>query len=142
VGNALWLSWAVPFWYFITIASPFSAGPLSAIPALGVLSLAIGVIWGVVKREGSLLVFLIPFAASEIFAIVAGFWRGAFIRDPAHLLAWISGAFLLLQIAGSAYVVWKLKGARWPAAAVAIFNSSYALFAIFVAGMSFSDSWL
>jgi tetrahydromethanopterin S-methyltransferase subunit C len=142
VGNALWLFRAVPVWYCSTIASPFGAGYLTAIPALGILSLAIGVVAGFAKRELSLLIFLLPLAASQILVVVAGFLRGAFIRDPNYLALWIIGTFMLLQIAGAAYIVWRLKGARWPAAAIAIFTSSYASFAAFVAAMAFTDSWL
>jgi hypothetical protein len=142
VGNALWLFFAVPKWYCSTIVSPFSAGALSAIPALGILSLAIGVVVGLAKREASLLAFLLPSAASQILVVVAGFLRGAFQHDPNHLALWIIGTFMLLQIVGAAYIVWRLEGARWPAAAIAIFTSSYASFAAFVAGMAFSDNWL
>ena len=49
---------------------------------------------------------------------------------------------MLLQIAGAGYIVWRLEGARWPAAAIAIFTSSYAFFAAFVAAMAFSDTWV
>jgi hypothetical protein len=49
---------------------------------------------------------------------------------------------MLLRIVGAAYIVWWSEGARWPAAAIAIFTSSYALFAAFVAEMAFHDSWL
>jgi hypothetical protein len=71
VGNALWLFFAVPKWYCSTIVSPFSAGALSAIPALGILSLAIGVVVGLAKREASLLAFLLPSAASQILVVLA-----------------------------------------------------------------------
>ena len=80
--------------------------------------------------------------ASQILVVVAGFLRGAFRYDPNHIGAWILGIFMLLQIVGAAYIVWRLEGARWPAAAIAIFTSSYAFFAAFVASMAFSDDWL
>jgi hypothetical protein len=142
VNSALWLFLAVPAWYCSTIVSPFSAGPLSAIPALGVLSLVIGTVMGFAKRNMALLIFLAPTAASQLLVAVAGLLRGAFRQDPSHLSLWILGLFMLLQLAGSAYIVWRLKGARWPAAAIAVFTSSYAFFAAFVASMAFSDDWL
>lgn len=39
MGNAIWLFFALPEWYFSTILQPFSAGPLTVIPALGIVSL-------------------------------------------------------------------------------------------------------
>jgi hypothetical protein len=142
VGNAIWLFLAVPVWYSSTVLSPFSGGLLSAIPALGILSLAIGVVVGIAKRQIRLLIFLLLPAASQILVVVAGFKRGAFQHDANQLALWIIGTFMLLQIAGAAYIVWRLKGARGPAAAIAIFTSSYAVFAAFVAAMAFSDDWL
>jgi hypothetical protein len=142
MSNAFWLFWAVPSWYFATIASPLAAGPLTAIPALGILCLAIGLLWGVAKRETGLLIFLMPLAASQLLVIVAGFLRGVFRPDSYYMISWITGAFILFQIAASAYIVWRLRGARWSAAAITIFNLSYALHAGFVATMAFSDDWL
>ena len=142
MGNAIWLFWLVPVEYFSTIASPFSAGPLSLIPALGILSLAIGAVAGIAKREIGLLIFLVLPAASQILVAVAGFKRGAFQHDASQLASWIIGTFMLLQIAGAAYIIWRLKGARGTAAAMAIFTSSYALFAAFIASMALHDDWL
>jgi hypothetical protein len=142
MGNALWLFWAVPSWYFATIVSPFSTGVLSAIPSLGILSLAIGIVVGFARRETRLLVFLLLPATTQILVAVAGLSRGALQRDPNHLSGWILGTFMLLQIAGAVCMVWRLGGARWPAAAIAMFTSTYALFAAFVAAMAFSDDWL
>jgi hypothetical protein len=146
VGNAIWLFLAVPAWYCSIIVSSLSAGLLSAIPALGILSLAIGIVVGIAKRERGLLIFLLLPAASQILVVVAGFMRGAFQPDANQLdqlALWIILAiFMLLQIVGAAYIVWRLKGARGPAVAIAIFTSSYALFAAFVAAMAFSDTWL
>lgn len=142
MGNALWLFLSVPVWYFGAIVSPLSAGPLSAIPALGALFLAIGIVAGAAKREMRLLVFVLLLAGSQILVAVAGFLRGALRPDPNNLLLWIVGAFIFLQITGAAYIVWRLKGVRLPAAAMALFSSSYALFAAFVAIMAFTDDWI
>lgn len=142
MGNAFWLFLTVPIWYFSTTTSPFNAGPLSAIPALGILSLVIGIVTGAVKRETRLLIFLLPLAASQILVAAAGFLRGALRHDPNGLLLWIIGTFIFLEIAGAAYAVWRLKDARSPAAAIAFFSSSYALFSAFVATMAFTDDWI
>jgi hypothetical protein len=146
VSNAIWLFLAVPAWYCSIIISSLSAGLLSVIPALGILSLAIGIVVGIAKRERGLLIFLLLPAASQILVVVAGFMRGAFQPEANQLdqlALWIILAtFMLLQIVGAAYIVWRLEGTRGPAAAIAIFTSSYALFAAFVGAMAFSDSWL
>jgi len=141
MDNAVWLFLAVPAWYSSAIISPFGAGPLTEIPALGIASLAVGIVLGILSRKTSLLIFLLLPAASQILVVVAGFLRGAFRSDGNQLSFWLS-AFVLLQIACAAYLVWRLRGARRPATALAVFTSSYAFFAAFVAAMAFSDNWL
>jgi hypothetical protein len=142
MGNAIWLFWMVPVDYFWTIASPFSNGGFNMIPALGVLSLAIGVVVGIVKREKRLLLFLLLPVASQILLVAAGFARGAFKHATSSDTPWIIWAFILLQFAAAAYLVWRLKGARAPAAGMAVFTSSYALEAAFVASMALADDWV
>jgi hypothetical protein len=109
---------------------------------LGILSLAIGVVTGIAKREKRLLLFLLLPAASQILLVVAGFARGAFRHNRSQLSLWIIWTFILLQIAGAAYLAWRLKGARVPAAATGVFTSSYAFIAAFVASMALNDDWL
>jgi uncharacterized membrane protein HdeD (DUF308 family) len=142
MGNAIWLFWMVPVDYFWTIVSPFSTDLLTIVPVLGVLSLAIGVVVGIAKREKRLLLFLLLVAASQILLVAAGFARGAFKHDPSPGTPWIIWIFLLLQVAGAAYLVWRLKGARVPAAAMGVFTSSYGFIAAFVASMALADDWI
>jgi hypothetical protein len=143
VGNAVWLFWAVPSWYFSTLLMPFGAGPLSAITALGAVCLIIGAGWGIIKRKTSLLLFLLLIAASQVLVVDAGFSRGLLRGTTNQItLQTLLGAFLLLQVVIAGYFVWRLKGARWPAVVLAIFTSSYAAFGAFVAAMAFSDDWL
>jgi hypothetical protein len=141
--NAVWLFWAVPAWYFSTLLMPFGAGALSAIPASGVVCLVIGAIWGIKNQKTHLLIFFLLVVASQILVVAAGFSRGS-LRGAANqlILQTLLGTFLLLQIVIAGYFVWRLKGARWPAAALAIFTSSYAAFGAFIAAMAFSDDWL
>ena len=107
MGNAIWLFFALPEWYFSTILDPFSAGSLSVIPAVGIVALAIGAAWGVAKRRLALSVFLVLPAASQVLVVVAGLMRGT-VRDT-EVIFW---AFLLLQAAAAGYLVFRLKGAR------------------------------
>jgi hypothetical protein len=143
MGNAIWLFWAVPTWYFSTILMPFGAGSLSAVPALGVVCLAVGAVSGIIKRKTNLLIFLLFIVASQVLVVVSGFMRGSFPGETSERsLLTILSALVLLQIAGAGYVVWRFKGARWPAAMLAIFTSSYAAFAAFVALMAFNNDGL
>ena len=141
MGNAVWLFFALPNWYFSSILeSPWSGGSLVVIPILGIISLIIGGVWGAVARRQELLIFLVLPAASQILVVVAGFMRG-WIRDPS-LVGSILTVFMLLQIAGAGYLVFRSKGVRLAAAALAIFTSSYAAFASFIAMMAFRGAWL
>ena len=85
MDNAVWLFLAVPAWYSSAIISPFGAGPLTEIPALGIASLAVGIVLGILSRKTSLLIFLLLPAASQILVVVAGLLRGAFRSDGNQL---------------------------------------------------------
>ena len=77
---------------------------------------------GFVGHETSLWIFLLLPAASQTLVVVAGFLRGTLRHDPHHVTRWVIRTFMLLQIVGAAYIVWWSEGARWPAAAIAIFH--------------------
>ena len=139
MGSAIWLLWAVPQWYFETLLDPLGAGLLSFIPALGALLLIVGLVLAAMRRRKGLLLFLIPFAASEALVAVAGAMRG---RVGPPLAGWITLAFLAAQLLFCLWLLWRLRGARAPAAAFTVFSLTYALFAAFVASMAFADQWL
>ena len=139
MNNAVWLFQALPIWYFSTIVHPLSAGPLTAVPALGIISLVVGLTLGLSGREPRLLLFLIPFAFSQLFVAIAGALRGCLAgasSGPPLLL------FILVQVVLVGYLIYRLAGARGAAVALAAFSLTYALFADFVASMSFSNDWL
>jgi hypothetical protein len=139
MNNAVWLILALPEWYFSALMVPFSLGMLSLAPSIGALALAVGVILGFVKRTRRLLFFAVPLLLSELLVGVAGALRGNVDASQANIVLLL---FLAAQVMGAGYLVYKLRGV-WPAAiALAIFSVSYAFFAAFVAGMSFTDSWL
>ena len=137
--NAVWLFLALPKWYFSTILVPFSTNLLTLIPMLGILSLAIGVLLGLLQGRRDLLLFLLLPAASQALVVISGLMRGEFPDGASDPYLW---AFILLQVAAAGYLVFRLSGARWAATALAIFSVSYARFAALVAGMSFADIWL
>jgi hypothetical protein len=145
MANAFWLLVALPLWYFASVASPFTA--VSLVPAVGALSLVIGLALSFFQRRRELLFFLIPLALSELLMIIAGAMRGQGHLGQASpvLVNFTNGGlfvFMAVQVAVSAYLLCLLKGARSAAAALAIFSVTYAAAAAFVAGMSFTDVWI
>ena len=141
MNNAIWLLAALPLWYFSAVTVPFSAGALTVVPALGALSLAIGAVLGVIQRRRRLLLFVLPFAFSEILVAVAGVMRGHVPVTGDAVLNVGLLVFFAAQIAISGYLIYSIKGARASAAALGVFSVSYAAFGVFVAAMSFTDNW-
>ena len=137
MGNAIWLLLVVPKWFFETIVHPFGASYLSAIPAFGIICLIIGLGFSFVYRSSKLFYFLLPFLFSEALVVCAGFFRGQ-VHDPNP----INIPFLVAQFAFLSFLIFRLKGARLPAVFLALFSFIYALWAAFVAAMSFTDMWL
>ena len=84
-----------------------------------------------------MLLFALPFLASECFVAFAGWQRGQ-VPDE----GWINLGFLAAQLTLVIVLIVYAKGARGPALALSVFSLSYALFAAFVASMSFTDNWL
>jgi hypothetical protein len=76
MGNAIWLLRALPEWFFESIRHPIIGGPLSAIPAFGVVCLAVGVVLGFARRQEKLLLFLLSPIASEVLVAISGIFRG------------------------------------------------------------------
>lgn len=141
MGNAIWLLTALPSWYFGAASTPFSGGALTVVPAVGVLSLVVGTIMGVIQRRRALLWFLVLFALSEMLVVIAGLMRGQVRPMSASLNVWLY-VFLGLQLALSGYLIYRIRGARTSATALSVFSVTYAATATFVAAMSFTDSWL
>jgi hypothetical protein len=142
MNNAIWLLTVLPNWYLEGATHPLSAGALTLIPAIGLLALAVGLILGAIKRRRELLWFLFPFALSEGLVAIAGIFRGSVPYGASTGLSIFFLVYLAAQLVAFGYLIYHIKGARTAATALSIFSLSYALFATFVAGMSFTDSWL
>jgi hypothetical protein len=143
MGNAIWLFTALPSWYLGAALAPFSAGALTLIPAVGLLSLIIGVILGAVQRRRQLMWFLLLFVSSEVLVAISGVMRGQVSPSgPANLLDAGLLIFLGAQFAVSGFLIYRVKAARASASALGVFSVTYAAAAIFVAAMSFTDNWL
>lgn len=139
MGNAIWLFFALPGLYFSSIHAAFSAGVLSMIQAAGIVCLLVGGVWGAVMRRLELLIFLLLPLLSQVLVAVAGYMRGDVDSDTIGV---VLSVFFWSQVAIAAYFVFRLKGARLPAVFLSLFSLSYAVFASFIASMSFSDVWI
>ena len=138
MSNAVWLTLALPQWYFSSLLMPFEAGPLTLVPAIGGSALVVGTLLGIRARARLLLFFGALALLSHALVALAGLLRGILRgTDSSSVLI-----FALLQLAAATYLVYRADNARLPAILLAIFTVSYALFATFIAGMSLSDSWL
>lgn len=137
--NAVSLTLALPQWYFPAILAPFAAGPLTLIPAAGVLALLAGAAMAALRRRREALWFLVPAAADHILVAVAGLMRGGLDQDVSNP---VLIAFLVAQLVLCGGLVWRLRKARVEAALLTVFAMTYALFAAFIASMSFTDVWL
>ena len=140
VGNALWLVSALPLWYLSPVAHPLAAGVLSLIPFIGGLALVVGAAVGIAERRPSLIYFLVSPLLSECYVAVAGALRGQLRGNS----GWIpTSVFAVVQVALLIWLlVFRLKGGRIAASALALFCASYAFFAWFVGAMAFADDWL
>lgn len=139
MDGAIRLSLSLPEWYFSTILTPFAAGPLTAIPALGTASLVVGIILSLLTRDRRLLLFLIPAGLSQLLVAIAGAFERQ-LSDP-----WLGPLllmFLAAQLLMSLYLIYKLEEVRRAASALSVFSFTYALFSAFVAAMAFSGDWL
>lgn len=138
MGNALWLSLALPQWYFSSLLMPLGAGALTLVPAIGGGALIVGILLGIRTRARPLLLFGVLALLSHVFVALAGLLRGTMRGTDSSAIM----IFALLQLAAATYLVYRADKARLPAILLAIFTVSYALFATFIAGMSLSDTWL
>jgi hypothetical protein len=139
ISQSFWLLSALPVWYFSALAHPFAAGILSLLPSLGTVGLAVGLFAGFSRRTRALLLFLCPLILSEVYVAIAGFNRGR-LRGNASALPLC--LFFLAQIALLIYILYKTRKILSASIGLSIFSVSYALFAAFIAGMSFADDWL
>ena len=142
MNNAIWLLGALPSWFFDRATHPFSAGALTLIPAIGLLSLALGVITGAIKRRRDLLWFLLPSALSQGLVAIAGIMRGQVPYSGITALTVGILTFMAAQFIICGYLIYRVKGARVSATALSVFSVTYATFSVFVAGMSFTDNWI
>jgi len=144
MDNALGLVFALPKWFFSTITQPFSTEFLSLVPAIGVICFGSGVILGIRNRDKRLLAFILPVLLSEMLVAAAGFMLGV-LRGTASgpfIYGFLIYGFLIFQLLIVAYLVFKMRGSRVAATLLAVFSITYALFAVFIAGMALNDTWL
>ncbi|MEM1176480.1 MAG: hypothetical protein AAGA33_10070 [Pseudomonadota bacterium] len=139
MSDALWLFVGLPQWFFLNLLEPLAVVPLSVVPFIGIVCLAIGAVLGLRKRARSLWKFALPVLASHVLVAVSGLFRGAL--DGSQVPA-VVAVFLAIILGWSSLLVFKAKGSRLAAGFLALFTLSYAAFAAFISGMSFTDTWL
>ena len=134
MDDVIRLSAYLPEYFFSTIRWPFLLGSFTAIPAFGVICLALGLVFGIVRRQPRLLVFLVPVAASHALVAVTGA-----LGEPGFGGAdgGIYITFLVLQIILASYLSSRAQGALQAAAALALFSFAYAFAAVVVAATAF-----
>lgn len=143
MGNSVWLLTALPSWYLDAATHPSSAEALTVVPAIGLVSLLLGMILGAMRPRQELLWFLLLFVSSEALVGIAGAMRGQVRAGTSiRILGVALYAFLGFQLAASAYLIYRIRGTRASAAALAVFSLTYAAAAVFVASMSFADEWV
>ncbi|GMV63489.1 MAG: hypothetical protein AMXMBFR74_26570 [Parvibaculum sp.] len=106
----------------------------------GNLSLLLGTIVGLMRRERQLLWFIAPFALSQLFVSLAGLMRGWFREGDVGLLVVVS--FLAIQLVLIALLVYRTKKAWMGAVPLAFFSATYALMATFIGAMALADDWI
>jgi len=135
----MWLSASLLEWYFDGIfASASDLGILGIVPKVGATALLAGVILGLIQRQRSLLLFLIPVVTAHIYVAVTGLFERSMTYPSNDLAA--SVPFLLIQLAVCLYLVFKT--ARIAALFLAIFALTYSWFAGFIGAMALTGNWL
>jgi hypothetical protein len=103
------------------------------LPVVGLASLVIGIVLGVVYRRPQLFLFLIPFALSVLLLAFVGASNVSSPRQLDPLLF----TFTAVEIVITGYLIYQLKEARLPAIALAGLSISYAVFSAFEAAITF-----
>ena len=136
--DAIVLLIQLPMWMLSSIASPFSMGVFTLIPAVGGVCLAIGLTLAVRRRLGALWTFVTPPLVSHAFVVATGLYEPAL--EPAAAEN-VLGVFLLLQLGICLYLVHRHRTSWVPAALLAAFSLSYAFCAVPIASMTLTDTW-
>ena len=113
--------------------------PVSYCTSAGTLALFTGSVVGILRRRPLLFFFLFSPLISEGYVAIGGALRGQ-VRGTASMIA--TFIFLGVQSSLILFLVYRSRGARLAAAALALFCTSYALFACFVGAMALADDWL
>lgn len=135
----MWLSASLLEWYADAIFASWSnLGILEIVAKVGATALLAGVFLGFIRRQRSLLLFLIPVVTAHVYVAVAGLFERSMTGPSNDLPA--SVPFLLMQLGICLYLVFKT--ARVAALFLAIFALTYSWFAGFIGAMALTGDWL
>ena len=142
MGNAVWLTLAIPKWFFSTLLAPFAGGPLTLLPSAGSVCLGIGVFEAVRHRQWRLSLIAFSFLLSEVFGALSGLLRGQYTIQSHQSPSILINTFLGSQLIINMFFLYWFKNARVSALFLVVFCLIYALFTLFVAEMSLQEAWL
>ena len=131
MSDVIWGFLDLPAWFFQTILSPFAASYLTAIPASGVVALAIGAILAAVHRETAVLWGFLSVGLAHLLPPII-----RQMRDVPDQAGGVLLAFLVIQLVLVAAMIFKSRKSYLSAISIGWFCLSYALFAAFMAGTS------
>ena len=135
----MWLSSSLLEWYSGAVVANASDLPFIGVMAkVGAACLLAGVTLGLVQRQRSLLLFLIPLLTAHLYVVGAVLFERsmAYPSNDGRVVV----PFLLMQLAGCLYLVFRT--ARVAALFLAIFALTYSWFAGFIGGMALTGDWL
>lgn len=131
--------WVLPLCYSSYFELLPAANVLEIAPLAGVIGLIVGLAWGTVKQQAALCWFVISPVLSHVMVVIGLSFAGQMELSPSY---WLTGGFLLVQLAILGTLTFRLKGMRIPSVSLSIFGMSYAPFGAYVAGMALTDTWL
>ncbi len=137
--TALSALWGLPLLYGDAARVGFAAGLIGVVPLRGAIALAVALLLLFRWRSRRLWWFIAPFATSELLVVAASAVPGS-MRSNA--IGVVLLAFVAVQVASCAWLFWHNRRVWQPAAFFALFNLSYAAFAVFIASMTLSGDWL
>jgi hypothetical protein len=137
MSDVLALNIILPQWFFQTLASPLGGGLLTAIPVSGIVTLIVGVVLAIRRRERFALFALLPVGMAHLYVTAASFFRGG-LPDSSFL----SSAFLLGELLFVGALIVYSRHSRLAAALIGWSCLAYAFVAALIGDMTLTNAGL
>jgi hypothetical protein len=133
--------WFLPYYYIVSLGDIFVSKNLwlGLAPWAGVFGLVLGLPWAIAHRQVALGWFLVSPVLSHVMFEIAIYYSP---QLNSHDTTWVISAFWLVQLAILIFLVYRAKGMRLPAVALAVFGCSYAYHAGFFSAMALTGAWV